>query len=58
MTEKVQRCMVCGKESDSGKTICQQCEGSIRGEAVGKRNKIAKNAEKEMKRQGEKLPQK
>jgi len=54
MSEKTKHCMVCGKKMDIDQSICQPCNESIQGEAVGKRKKLAKSAEKEIKRQGQK----
>ena len=56
MTEKKNRCMVCGKSLETGGSICQRCQESIRGEAVGKRKKVGSAAEKEMKKHGQKPP--
>jgi predicted nucleic acid-binding Zn ribbon protein len=56
MTEKKNRCMVCGKSLETGGSICQHCQESIRGEAVGKRKKVGSAAEKEMKKHGQKPP--
>ena len=56
MAEKASRCMVCGKPNEGGGSICQACNDSIRGEAVGKRKKVAKKADKEMVRHGQKPP--
>jgi hypothetical protein len=50
------RCMVCGKEMETSKSICPSCSESIKGEAVGKQKKMVKNAEKQMKRHGQKPP--
>jgi predicted nucleic acid-binding Zn ribbon protein len=58
MPEKENRCMVCGKPAATGQSICQQCQESIRGEAVGKRKKVGTAAEKAMKKHGQKPPKK
>ena len=58
MTEKVNRCMVCGKPNEGTGSICQACNESIRGEAAGKRKKVAKEAGKQMTRHGQKPPPK
>ena len=55
MSEKTKRCMICGKSMDTDQSICKPCNESIQGEAVGKRKKLAKSAEKEIKRQGQKI---
>ena len=54
MSEKTKRCMICGKSMDTDQSICKPCNESIQGEAVGKRKKLAKSAEKEIKRHGQK----
>lgn len=56
MPEKRNRCMVCGKAIETGLSICQSCQESIRGEAAGKRKKVGAAAEKEMKKHGQKPP--
>ncbi len=56
MPEKTNRCMVCGKAVGASQSICQQCQESIRGEAAGKRKKVGANAEKAMKKHGQKPP--
>lgn len=48
--------MVCGKAMEEVTSICKPCNESIRGEAVGKRKKVAKEAAKEIKRHGQKPP--
>ncbi len=58
MTEKTKRCMVCGKPYEGSGSICKGCEDSIRGEAVGKRKKVAKKAKKEISRHGQEIPSK
>ena len=58
MPEKENRCMVCGKPVATTQSICQQCQESIRGEAVGKRKKVGTAAEKAMKKHGQKPPPK
>lgn len=58
MPEKKNRCMVCGKTMETSGSICQKCQESIRGEAAGKRKKAGAAAEKEMKKHGQKPPQK
>ncbi len=58
MSEKKNRCMVCGKAVETSQSICQQCQESIRGEAAGKRKKVGAAAEKEMKKHGQKPPKK
>ncbi len=58
MPEKTDRCMVCGKALETSQSICQQCQESIRGEAAGKRKKVGANAEKAMKKHGQKPPKK
>jgi hypothetical protein len=58
MPEKKDRCMVCGKVIETGGSICQHCQESIRGEAAGKTRKVGKAAEKEMKKHGQKPPKK
>ena len=58
MPEKAYRCKVCGKALQTGQSICQQCQDSIRGEAAGKRKKIGVSAEKAMKKHGQKPPTK
>jgi hypothetical protein len=56
MSETKERCTVCGKKLETGGTICQQCQDSIRGEAAGKRKKIAGEARKAMRKHGQKPP--
>lgn len=56
MTEKKNRCMVCGKPLETGGSICKHCQESIRGEAAGKRKKVGSAAEKEMRKHGQKPP--
>ena len=56
--EKKNRCMVCGKPMDTGGTICQPCNDSIKGEAVGKRKKLVKTADKAIKGHGQEPPKK
>ena len=56
MDKKKNRCMVCGKVMDVGGAICQPCNDSIKGEASGKRKKLVKQADKELKRHGQKPP--
>ena len=46
--------MICGKAMDDITSICKACNETVRGEAVGKRRKVAKDAEKEIKRHGQK----
>lgn len=58
MSEKKTKCMVCGKTLEISGSICQQCQESIRGEAVGKSKKVGAAAEKEMKKHGQKPPNK
>jgi predicted nucleic acid-binding Zn ribbon protein len=58
MPDKPNRCMVCGKPFETGGSICQQCNESIRGEAAGKRKRMGSAAEKEMKKHGQKPPPK
>ena len=58
MSEKKDRCMVCGKTIEISASICQPCQESIRGEAVGKRKKVGAAADKAMKKHGEKPPNK
>ncbi len=58
MPEKTVRCMVCAKTLETSGSICQQCQESIRGEAVGKRKKVGAAAEKAMKKHGQKPPKK
>ena len=40
MTEKIKRCMVCGKPSEL--SICEVCKAEIQGEALDKKIKIDK----------------
>ena len=40
MTEKIRKCMVCGRPSDL--TICESCKAEIQGEALDKKIKIDK----------------
>lgn len=54
MAEKKERCKVCGKVLETGLSICQQCQDTIRGEAAGKRRKVATDAEKAMEKHGQK----
>jgi hypothetical protein len=49
---KRRRCMVCAKEFEMGGSICDACNAQIRGEAVGKKEGLRKEAEKEIKRAG------
>ena len=58
MPEKTKRCMVCGKPVGNGQSICQGCQESIRGEAVGKRRKTGVAAEKAIKKHGQTPPKK
>ena len=57
MSETSKRCMVCGKVTEDGSTICPACNESIRGEATGQRKKLVKAAEKEIKRHGLSSPE-
>ncbi len=52
MQPKQKRCMICGKVLEGSQSICTPCNESIQGEAAGKRKKLAKNAEKEIRRHG------
>ncbi len=58
MTEKQARCTVCAKVLETDGTICQACQESIRGEAVGKQKKVGADAKKAMKKHGQKPPTK
>jgi hypothetical protein len=58
MPEKKDRCTVCGKVLDTGSSICQQCQDSIRGEAAGKRKKVGESADKAIRKHGQKPPKK
>jgi hypothetical protein len=58
MSEKRERCKVCGKALEAGQSICQPCQESIRAEATGKGRKLADAAEKEMRKHGQKPPKK
>ncbi len=58
MSEKTDKCMVCGKKMEISGSICQQCQESIRGEAVGKRKKVGAAADKAMEKHGQKPPRK
>jgi predicted nucleic acid-binding Zn ribbon protein len=58
MSEKKDKCMVCGKAIQTSGSICQQCQESIRGEAAGKRKKVGAAADKAMKKHGQKPPNK
>jgi hypothetical protein len=58
MPEKPDRCTVCGKVLETGGSICQPCQDSIRGEAAGKRKKVGADADKAMRKHGQKPPRK
>jgi recombinational DNA repair protein RecR len=40
MTDKIKKCMVCGKPSEQ--TICEVCKAEIQGEALDKKIRIDK----------------
>jgi predicted nucleic acid-binding Zn ribbon protein len=56
MSEQKKRCMVCGKPMDVDTSICQPCNDSIKGEAVGKQKKMVKTADKQIMKHGQKPP--
>jgi len=56
MAETKKRCMVCGKPMEGGSSICPPCNDSIKGEAVGKQKKLARNADTQIKKHGQKPP--
>ncbi len=58
MPEKKDRCMVCGKVLEIDGTICQKCQESIRGEAAGKQKKVGSDADKAIRKHGQKPPKK
>ena len=58
MPEKKVKCMVCGKAIETSGSICQRCQESIRGAAVGKRKQVGAAADKAMKKHGQKPPNK
>jgi hypothetical protein len=49
---KRRRCMVCAKEFEMAGSVCDACNAKIRGEAVGKKEEMRKQAEREVKRAG------
>ena len=50
-TEKRQ-CMVCGKVMELRGSICDPCQQRIRNEALGERDNLRVQSEKELKKQG------
>ena len=49
---KPRRCMVCAKEFEMAGSVCDACNARIRGEAAGKKEGLAREAEREIKRSG------
>jgi hypothetical protein len=49
---KKKLCMICGIVEVETTSICKSCSEKIRQEAVGERDRIKAEAEKEIKKQG------
>ena len=56
MPQKITRCMLCGKPLDTASSICSACQESVRGEAIGKQQKMVIEADKEIKKHGQMPP--
>ena len=46
------KCLVCGRESEGGSSICPTCSEKIRGEAVGEQKRVHEAGRKEERRHG------
>jgi hypothetical protein len=46
------KCMICGKEQELRGGICDPCQERIRQEALGERDRVHAQSEKELKRYG------
>jgi hypothetical protein len=49
---KKKLCMICARVEVETTSICKPCSEKIRNEAVGERERIKSDAEKEIKKQG------
>jgi len=52
MAEKKSLCIICGLVEVEGTSICPNCSDSVRREAGGGRDKIKKEANRELKKHG------
>jgi|GEM_PF-873701 len=50
--DKKKLCMICGVVEVGSTSICKTCSEKIRQEAVGERDRIKSEAEREIKKQG------